>query len=315
MTPNFGEDRRWLMVMAVLTLAETAWWTISWSAGYAPMPLLGTYLMLAFSALAAAFVIRLVVRPRSQQAPWPGVIAGTLLVGVGASLFLPLKYAIPFEVAFWLDPMLASVEASLFGADLWLLLDRILGWALIPVDRIYGLWLPVQSLALFCVILAAPSQAKSRALIAYGLAWFALGVASAAAFSSAGPIFYNRIFGGNQFEPLREMLRARGAWVVLAESDAMWGALASGRPGLVAGISAFPSLHVAISLWIYLAARTLAPRAMPVAFCYFIFVWVASVQLGWHYGSDGLAGAAGMLAIWFVAGRIERAWPRASRQT
>jgi hypothetical protein len=95
----------------------------------------------------------------------------------------------------------------------------------------------------------------------------------------------------------------------------MWGALESGRPGLVAGISAVPSLHVAISLWIFLTARTMAPHAAPVALFYFIFIWVASVQLGWHYASDGLAGAAGMLAIWFVAGRIERAWPRDSSQT
>jgi hypothetical protein len=276
------------------------------------MPLLGIYLLLAFSALASAFVLRLLLHPRSERARWPSVIAGTALVGLGASLFLPLKYAIPKEIAFWLDPVLASAEGGLFGADPWLLLDRAIGWALIPVDRVYGFWLPVQSLALFSIVLEPPSQAKSRALIAYSLAWFVLGVAAAAIFSSAGPIFYDRVFGGGLFEPLRETLRVSGAWVVLAESDAMWEALSSGRPGFVAGISAFPSLHVAISLWIFLAARTLAPRAAPIAFCYFIFVWIASVQLGWHYASDGLAGAAGMLAIWCVAGRVERSLTRAS---
>ena len=38
-------------------------------------------------------------------------------------------------------------------------------------------------------------------------------------FSSAGPIFYDRLFGGTAFAALRETLQSRGAWVALAESD------------------------------------------------------------------------------------------------
>jgi hypothetical protein len=40
-------------------------------------------------------------------------------------------------------------------------------------------------------------------------------------------------------------------------------------------------------------------------------MWIASVQLGWHYLSDGLAGMLGMAAIWRLAGRIE--WAARSR--
>jgi hypothetical protein len=161
-------------------------------------------------------------------------------------------------------------------------------------------------LVLFTVMLEPPSSAKSRAMIAYSLAWFVLGVGAAMLFSSAGPLFYDRLFGGNDFALLGETLRSRGAWVAIAESDAMWTALADGRPGLVAGISAVPSLHVAISLWMFLTARSMARRVAPFALSYFILIWIASVQLGWHYASDGLAGAAGMLAIWAAAGAIER---------
>ena len=84
----------------------------------------------------------------------------------------------------------------------------------------------------------------------------------------------------------------------------MWAARASGHPGLVAGISALPSMHVAISLCMLLTARKLAPKAVPLAAAYFLFIWVASVQLGWHYAADGLASVAGMLAIWALAGRM-----------
>ena len=85
----------------------------------------------------------------------------------------------------------------------------------------------------------------------------------------------------------------------------MWAARADSDPGLVAGISAVPSVHVAMSLWIYLAAREIAPRAALPAFLYFLLVWIGSVQLGWHYASDGLAGAVGMLAVWRLARIIQ----------
>jgi len=139
-------------------------------------------------------------------------------------------------------------------------------------------------------------------LIAYVLTWSLLGVVAALLLSSAGPIFHDRIFGGSEFAPLREMLDRRGAWVVLAESDRMWASLATGRPTIVAGISAAPSIHVAISVWIWLAARTMAPRLAPYALLYALFMWVGSVQLGWHYVTDGLLGVLGVLAIWALSG-------------
>ena len=80
-----------------------------------------------------------------------------------------------------------------------------------------------------------------------------------------------------------------------------WASFADARPGLVAGISAVPSLHVAISLWIFLVARSLDRRAAALAFAYFLVMWIASVQLGWHYAVDGLAGALGMLLVWRIA--------------
>jgi hypothetical protein len=226
----------------------------------------------------------------------------TLLVALGAALFLPLKYAIPGEIAFWADRPLAAAERAIFSVDPWRVLDRLFGWATLPLDRVYGLWLPLQSLALFTLILSRSSRAKAHALIAYVLAWFFLGVLAAVIFSSAGPLFYDRIFGGSSFSGLRETLQARGAWMALAESDRMWASLESGQPGFVAGISAVPSLHVAISVWIFLTVRTIAPKLAPLAFAYVVAIGIGSVQLGWHYIGDGVAGAVGMLVIWRLVG-------------
>ena len=302
---ELGEDRSWLTVMGVLAAVEFLWWAVCWDAGFAPAPYVGTYSVIAGAALAAALATRAVVRRRAGRAAWSVLLLGTILIVIGASLFLPLKYAIPGQVPFWLDEPLAAAERQLLGTDAWVIADRLFGWALVPVDRLYGLWLPVQSLVLFWVMAEPPSRAKSRALIAYALAWFVLGIAAATLFASAGPIFYDRLLGGSGFGALSDTLRSGGAWMVRAEADAMWASLASGQPSLVAGISALPSIHVAVSLWIYLAARALAPRAAPVALAYAVFIFIASVQLGWHYVTDGVAGALGMGAMWWLAARLE----------
>jgi hypothetical protein len=255
--------------------------------------------------LCAAFALKALLRPQAPSSTLPSVILGTLLFAVGASLFLPLKFAIPQVLPFWLDRPLADADRFLFGSDPWVLLDRVLGWAAVPIDWVYGLWLPVQSLVFFTLLLERPSPAKSRAMIAYSLAWLLLGVVAALGLSSAGPLFFDRLLGGDRFALLGQTLRARGVSLAITESDAMWAAYANARPGLVSGISAMPSLHVAITLWMALVARSVAPRLAPLALGYFLFIWIASVQLGWHYASDGLAAGMGVLAIWAAAGAIE----------
>lgn len=303
---RLGEDRTWLTVMALVTAVECAWWAVIWHLGLAPAPYLLTYIALAFIALVCALTLRFLLGPRLGSPNWPPLIAGTALLGLGASLFLPLKYAIPQLVPFWVDPALASAERAMFGADPWRVLDGVVGWAVVPMDALYGLWLPIQSLLLFITLTQPPSPAKSRALIAYVLAWFLLGVVAATVFSSAGPIFFDQIFGGATFAGLRETLQNRGAWVVLAESDKMRSAMVSGQPGIVAGISAVPSIHVAISVWIFLLARDTDWRASPYALVYAALIWIGSVQLGWHYVMDGLAGALGMLGIWTLSSSLQR---------
>ena len=206
-------DGDWLAVMAALTVLELGWWALARRAGAAPAPLLGTYLLLASGGLAGALALRLAICPGIPRGSSPAIIGGTLLVAVGASAFLPLKYAIPSEIPFWLDRPLAVGERAILGSDPWLVLDQAIGWATRPMDWLYGSWLPVQLLVMFLVLLSPPSREKSRLLISYSLAWFVLGAVGAVLLSSAGPIFYDRAFGGVDFAALAQTLRNRGAWI------------------------------------------------------------------------------------------------------
>jgi len=290
--------------VAALTAIELAVWLAAWSAGLAPLPMVATYIAVASTALAIALGLRPLWRHGEPRASWPVMVVGVLLVGLSASLFMALKFTIPSLFPFWLDIPVATIEARVLGIEPYQLLNALFGRATLVIDRVYAFWLPVQLVVLFSVLSAPPSQAKSRALTAYAASWFLIGIVAAGLLSSVGPIFFDRGFGGARFEPLHIMLASHGASMVLSTSDVMWSAYASGQYRLVSGISAAPSMHVAISLWILLVARELAPRAVPLAAAYFVFIWIASVQLGWHYFSDGLIGATGMMLLWWLAGRL-----------
>src|SRR4051812_38640770 len=97
---TFGEDSRWIAVMAGATAIEFVWWLSAWLWGIAPAPFLATYLALAFGGLAVTLTIRQALFRDRPRLPWAATIAATILTGLGASLFLPLKTAIPKEVPF-----------------------------------------------------------------------------------------------------------------------------------------------------------------------------------------------------------------------
>jgi membrane-associated phospholipid phosphatase len=77
------------------------------------------------------------------------------------------------------------------------------------------------------------------------------------------------------------------------------------------GISAMPSLHVAIVVLIGLCFRFRLPRWQWGAWTYAGVIFVGSIHLGWHYASDGLVGALGAWAIWRGTGFIFPAEPAA----
>src|SRR5687767_13728623 len=78
---------------------------------------------------------------------------------------------------------------------------------------------------------------------------------------------------------------------------------------IVYGIGAFPSLHVAFQMYVFLWMRRLWTCG-EVLFAVFVFaMFLGSMITGWHYLVDGLAGmvmAYACFRIFWKRGRLER---------
>jgi membrane-associated phospholipid phosphatase len=91
----------------------------------------------------------------------------------------------------------------------------------------------------------------------------------------------------------------------------------SGQPGLGTGISAFPSMHLALFTMNAMFLREFKPSWVPWAWAYTAILLVSSVYLGWHYAVDGIASIALAAGIYFAVRKVMRmklSWRRGQAQ-
>jgi membrane-associated phospholipid phosphatase len=68
------------------------------------------------------------------------------------------------------------------------------------------------------------------------------------------------------------------------------------------GISAFPSIHVAIATLYALVGWRISRFARVVSLAFLATILVGSIHLGWHYSLDGYASIIGTCAIYRAVG-------------
>ena len=311
-------DRAWLVAMVAVAAVQLGFWFVLWRVGVTGAPLIALYDTVAIIGLALAlvpFFLRYLFLIYREGEPSPGkkivrdldpsrvgaVLVATLLTPVTAGAFSSLKAAIPLAVPFYLDGPLSGFERALFGTDAWRISHAILGWATPLIDRFYLSWLPVMLIAFNLVLLSRPSALKTRSLIAYLLMWPAVGTLGSYLLSSAGPIFHDALFGGHS--GLLNALQREGATGTLFAYQHLWNAYAHRFETLGGGISAMPSMHIAMACWLAMTIRAAFPRFQWVGWTYLALIWIGSIHLGWHYASDGAVGVAAALLVWRVAGR------------
>ncbi|MGH7185239.1 MAG: phosphatase PAP2 family protein, partial [Pseudomonadota bacterium] len=254
-------------------------------------------------------------------------IGRRIAVAVPALILLPLvlsattsvKAMIGRVAPFAWDARLADIDAILHGGvQPWQWLQPLLGQPQMTgwIDGAYGpIWFWMLLVLQFWQTFSL-DPGRTRFLIAFVLCWVVLGNGLAMAMASAGPVYYSAaVAGPDPFALLRAYLAsADGSSPLLAVAAQahLWQIHASGEVTVVAGISAMPSLHIAMGSLLVLAVWRLGRIARILSVAYLAVLLVGSVHLGWHYAIDGYVAILGTAAIWWGIGRVQ-GWRRTDR--
>lgn len=240
-----------------------------------------------------------------------------VVVGFGALLlfFNPFKIMIAHLRGFPLDHALVAIDRALFlGVDPWRVTHALFGvHATAFFQFAYSTWFVMMWLSLVYLLLR-PELVRFRLqyLLAFLLTWILVGSVAAYLLASAGPCYYERAFGDPTFAPLMarlDVLAAEveamglGTWGFDVQ-DKLWAAYAGNEGMFGGGISAMPSIHVAVATLMAIGAHSLSRRAGWLLGGFAFVIWVASIHLGWHYAVDGIVAAAMTWGIWRWSGRI-----------
>lgn len=253
-----------------------------------------------------------VMTPRRIANALP-MLASMLLFG---GTFTLIKAAMPSLNAYSWDAEFEALDRLLHGGTApWQLLQPWLGVPAVThaINIIYAAWFAVLGIVWVWQVFSLKDPLLRLQFFWSLLAtWIVLGNIAATYLASAGPCYYGRMTGlPDPFEPLMGYLRQADMvypiWALDAQ-ELLWRRYLSQEVEIAAGISAMPSLHVALAtLLTLLCWRT--HRILGVAMtAYAAAIMLGSVHLGWHYAIDGYFGALGAVAIWWVVGRCQRRW-------
>ena len=253
--------------------------------------------------------------------PWGEIVALRLPLALGLTaavsyLYFTFKVNIPTFTDFTWDHAFAAIDRALFlGHDPWRLTHAVMPWAWATqlLDAIYLAWYLVLFAAIVGVgALPLRNPVRLAFLLAIGLDWVVGGVVIATLLPAAGPVYMERITGDTMFRPLMDTLYAQaaeGRIVALEIQEWLWAGYAV--EGIdPAGISAFPSLHVAIPATCACLGMAVDRVLGWVLAAFTVAVLVGSVHLGWHYAIDGIGGVALGVACWWASRRIVAWWLR-----
>jgi hypothetical protein len=257
--------------------------------------------------------------PAARAELRPMALRLTVIVGgavLAASVFDGWRVSIQTVHPFAWDARLDAFDVALHGTRPWLLAQSAFahpmarGWLPYVVEWVYSRgWFLANIVLLLAMALAPIGPRGQRVLVAHVLQYAVLGSFLAVVFSSGGPIFYGRIVGSpdpyaSLLPALQRTFPANGVIGVVPFQAMLWASHVAGDPGLAAGITAFPSIHVSAAVLMALAAGSWRRWAGLVGWVLVALTLFGSVALGWHYAVDGYASILGMLVLWWVAGRM-----------
>jgi hypothetical protein len=270
-------------------------------------------LSILFSAI---FIILHLPKKTYKHYLTPENLAGFVIILVLAPLFqsafASFKQTIPLVHGFsWDIPLMRLDNILHLGHHPWRLLEPLLFHHTILriIDSLYMLWF--LALFLFCLWMAWTQRRYLRRcfFVSTLLVWTLLGSGLGTVFSSAGPCYYSKVIntGDDPFVPLMSKLseihESTFLWAVKnqvslwqAKNDDIW--LPFG------GISAMPSIHLAMATIFAILALNVNKWLGVIFIGYLCTMQVGSVILGWHYAVDGYVSIILACFIWKVVTRM-----------
>jgi hypothetical protein len=305
--------KSWAVPAAIIVAVEYAMAIlIGARAGFRYSIPFDTYMIIGCAFVGAAGAVAIVIRLvayLAQREPHPSrrlladahrfvpFAVGVILTSLQISVLTWLKVMLPIVSPFWADPLLVGLDQAIFRGDPWIILNSLFGWASPVIDRVYVTWAPIKFATFIILLLMPETKLKARCLISYFLMMAAVALGEYL-FSSAGPVFFEDFGFGTRFRTL-----PIEPWVELTRHYLLVDYRHTGGE-IGGGISAMPSLHVAAALWVALVARRYHRIIGYLAFAYFTLIVIGSIQLGWHYAVDAIAGIGITITAWVLAARL-----------
>lgn len=231
--------------------------------------------------------------------------------------FSKMKAAIPlFNAYTWDATFIAWDRALFFGLDAWQVLQPVLGYPAITAALavLYQVWfLLLYPGVLWFAYAGMDERVRRRFFLTYILSWTVIGGAMATALASVGPVFAGPLLNNPTFDPQMAYLNSAHEQVpvmTLKVQHLLLEWFHADANGLGSGITAMPSMHVAVACLFWLAMRRAAPRAARWFGLFLVLIWLGSVHLAYHYAVDGLVSVIAVAALWRLSGAVIAAWDR-----
>lgn len=244
----------------------------------------------------------------------PFIIIPWLTMAVVITFFVKMKILIPTINPFYLDLAAHDLDKWLhFGSHPWEWLAPITNIPDITyiLHRNYYVWFPAIYITFYWQVCTVRNpKLRLQFILSFVGVWVIIGTGLATALSSVGPIYFDRIAGGNSTSyagamAYLEALNAKEPLLTIEVREQLWNSyLGIVENRYVRGISAMPSVHVAMAFLLLLLGWS-KHWAIGTAYTVFgVMIAIASVSLLWHYAIDGYISILAVGLIWWGAGKL-----------
>ena len=244
---------------------------------------------------------------------WRGIVIGMPPI-IALAYFMPsfslIKSSIPMLNNYDWDQTFIEMDRAIHGTDPWRLLQPVLGFPIITslLAKAYHAWfMLIYFGSMFFAFLVEDRVLRYRFFFSYFTMWAVGGMAMAVGLASVGPCFLDPVVGNAHFaDQMRYLYAANEVFTVdvleVQEEILVW--YDTGAYGLGRGISAMPSMHVALAFLFYLAIRRISKYAGWFFGLFALVIQIASVHLAYHYAVDGYVSIILVALIWWVMGKV-----------